>query len=83
MANRVFAQSDAMGALPTVHAATSPDVVAGGFYGPGGPFEVRGFPVPVNPNGRARDVDAARQLWARSEELTGVRFDVLDAAVDT
>ena len=27
----------------------------------------------------ARDPDAARRLWAVSEELTGVRFSALDA----
>ena len=81
LANRLFAQSDAMGALPTLHAATSADVIAGGYYGPGGLFEVQGFPAPVSPNGRARDAATARELWTRSEELTGVRFDRLDAAV--
>ena len=81
LANRVFAQTDAMGALPTLHAATSPDVIAGGYYGPSGPFEIQGLPTQVNPSARARDAAAARELWARSEELTGVRFDVLDAAV--
>ena len=80
LANRVIAQSDAMGALPTVHAATSADVIAGGFYGPDGPFEVRGMPTQVDPNARAKDAAAARELWLRSEELTGARFDVLDAA---
>ncbi len=81
LANRAAAQSAAMGALPTLHAATSPDVIAAGYYGPGGPFEIRGLPAAVNPSGRARDAAAARELWARSEELTGVRFDLLDAAV--
>ncbi len=81
LANRFLAQSDAMGALPTIHAATSPDVIAGGYYGPGGAFESRGLPTQVDPTGRARDASAARELWARSEELTGVRFEVLDAAV--
>jgi NAD(P)-dependent dehydrogenase (short-subunit alcohol dehydrogenase family) len=82
LANDVIAQSDAMGALPSIHAATSPDVIAGGFYGPDGPLEVRGLPTQVNPSKRARDVPAARELWSRSEELTGIRFDALDAAVD-
>ena len=77
-ANRLIAQSDAMGALPTIHAATSPDVIAGGYYGPDGPFEVRGLPTQVDANGRAKDAAVARQLWARSEELTGVPFDALD-----
>jgi NAD(P)-dependent dehydrogenase (short-subunit alcohol dehydrogenase family) len=78
LANRVFAQSDAMGALPTVHAATSPDVIAGGYYGPTGLFEVQGLPTQVVPTARARDVADARELWSRSEALTGITFDVAD-----
>lgn len=79
MANRVVAQTDAMGALPTLHAATSPDVIAGGFYGPDGPFEVRGMPTQVDPSRRAKDPAAARELWRRSEDLTGIRFTTMDA----
>jgi NAD(P)-dependent dehydrogenase (short-subunit alcohol dehydrogenase family) len=81
LGNRLFAQSDEMGALPTLHAATSPDVIAGGYYGPGGIFELQGLPTQVVPTRRARDVADARELWRRSEELTGVTFDALDAAV--
>lgn len=82
LANRLIAQSDAMGALPTLHAATSPDVLPGAFYGPNGPFEIRGLPTQVDPSRRAKDADDARALWHLSEELTGERFDTLDAAVE-
>ena len=81
LGNRLFAQSDEMGALPTLHAATSLDVIAGGYYGPGGILELQGLPTQVVPTRRARDVADARELWRRSEELTGVTFDALDAAV--
>ncbi len=70
--NRVVAQSDKMGALPQLYAATMPDVVGGQYYGPDGPFEARGGPKVVPSAGASRDADAARRLWERSEGLTGV-----------
>jgi NAD(P)-dependent dehydrogenase (short-subunit alcohol dehydrogenase family) len=72
--NRVMAQSDVMGALPQLYAATMPDVTGGQYFGPGGPFEVRGFPRRVAATRAARDPDAARRLWEASEELTGVAY---------
>jgi hypothetical protein len=33
-----------------------------------------GTPVKVGANGKARDLEAARRLWAASVELTGVDF---------
>ncbi len=74
--NGIFGQSAAMGALPTLHAATSPHVTPGGYYGPGGPFEMRGFPVPVGRSGAASDPEAARRLWEISETRTGVVFKI-------
>ena len=44
LANRVFAQSDAAGALPQLRALTDPDVVGGEFFGPGGLGEMQGSP---------------------------------------
>ena len=72
--NRFVAQSDALGALPSLYAATMPDVPGGSFLGPDGPGEFRGHPVFVQPTARARDEAAARRLWAVSEELTGVTY---------
>jgi NAD(P)-dependent dehydrogenase (short-subunit alcohol dehydrogenase family) len=72
--NRLVAQSDAAGALPQLYAATMPGVVAGEYYGPDGPFEMRGSPKRVGMSAAARDDGAARQLWARSEDLTGVGY---------
>lgn len=67
--------TDAQGALPTLYAATSPDVTPGGYYGPQGLMEARGSRVgPAKVAGHARDVAAAGRLWAVCEELTGVRF---------
>jgi len=79
VANRVIAQSDAMGALPILYAATVPDLPGGAYIGPDGVAEQRGHPKPVSPGGAARDRDAARRLWEVSERLTQVR-PVLGAA---
>jgi NAD(P)-dependent dehydrogenase (short-subunit alcohol dehydrogenase family) len=74
MGNRVFAQSDSMGALPQLYAATMPDVASGEYFGPDGMFERAGHPTRVGMTAHARnDTDAAR-LWTVSEELTGVTF---------
>ncbi|HEV7751184.1 MAG TPA: oxidoreductase [Baekduia sp.] len=77
--NRLFAQSGAMGALPTLYAATQ-DVPGGAFVGPDGFGEQRGHPTLVGRSKAAQDTDTARQLWDRSEELTGVRWPLPVAA---
>ena len=74
-ANRVFAQSAAMGALPLLYAAASPDVVSGDYIGPDGLGELRGYPIKVSCSAAARDPTTAQRLWQVSEELTGIRFD--------
>ncbi len=70
--NPFMAMPPWQGALPTLYAATAPEVVPGGYYGPKGWFEVRGYPGPASSSAAARDEDAARRLWRISEELTGV-----------
>jgi hypothetical protein len=75
LGNRVFAQSEEMGALPLLYAATMPDVPGAAYVGPDGPFEQRGHPRYVGASAAARDAGAARRLWAVSEELTGVRYE--------
>ncbi len=75
--NRVLAQSAAMGALPTLYAATAPDVRGGDYFGPSRWFELWGPPQRVGSTARAQDEQVARQLWEVSEELTGVRYAAL------
>jgi NAD(P)-dependent dehydrogenase (short-subunit alcohol dehydrogenase family) len=75
--NRVFAQSAAMGALPTLYAATAADVRGGDYIGPDGLGEQWGHPKKVQSTARARDAEAQRRLWEISEQLTGVRYDAL------
>ena len=77
MENLVFAQSAAMGALPSLYAATATGVESGEFFGPDGLFAMRGYPEQVPFVRAAEDREAARRLWEISEELTGVRFEAL------
>ncbi len=77
--NKVFAQSSAMGALPTLYAATVPDIPPAAFVGPDGLGEQRGHPKLVGSSGRSKDEVAAARLWTESERLTGVIY-AFDAA---
>ncbi|BBY06917.1 short-chain dehydrogenase [Mycobacterium noviomagense] len=69
-------QSAAMGALPTLRAATDPDAQGGQYYGPDGFAQQRGYPKLVESSGQSHDEELQRRLWAVSEELTGVTFPV-------
>ena len=71
--NRLFAQDENSGALPTLYAAVA-DIPGNSFAGPGGFMEQRGAPKLVGRSAAAKDMDVARRLWLASEELTGVRF---------
>jgi NAD(P)-dependent dehydrogenase (short-subunit alcohol dehydrogenase family) len=76
-ANRVAAQSAAMGALPTLYAATAADVGGGDYIGPDGLGELWGHPKKVQSNRRSHDTAAAAKLWEISEKLTGVGYAAL------
>jgi NAD(P)-dependent dehydrogenase (short-subunit alcohol dehydrogenase family) len=73
--NKTIAQNAAMGALPTLYAATDPGLLGGSYVGPGGIGEVRGSPRVVAAAAKAYDEDAARRLWEASEQLTGVQYE--------
>jgi NAD(P)-dependent dehydrogenase (short-subunit alcohol dehydrogenase family) len=77
--NRLFAQSDEQGALPTLYAATQ-DVPGDAFVGPDGPQEMRGHPKLVGRTKHAADAEKARGLWELSEQLTGVTWPLGAAA---
>jgi NAD(P)-dependent dehydrogenase (short-subunit alcohol dehydrogenase family) len=77
--NRLLAQDEDGGALPTLYAAVA-DIPGNSFAGPGGFMEQRGAPKLVGRSVAAQDMDAARRLWDVSEERTGVRFPVGAAA---
>ena len=72
----VLFQSGAMGALPTLRAATDPTVQGGQYYGPDGFAEQRGHPKVVQSSAQSHDEELQRRLWTVSEELTGVSFPV-------
>jgi NAD(P)-dependent dehydrogenase (short-subunit alcohol dehydrogenase family) len=70
-----FASQDAAhGALPTLLAAASPDVTPGGYYGPDGFQELKGYPVPAKIAPLAKDLALAKRLWTETERLVGVQF---------
>jgi NAD(P)-dependent dehydrogenase (short-subunit alcohol dehydrogenase family) len=74
--NRFFAQSADAGALPTLYAATAPDVPPDSFTGPS-LAGWRGSPAPSWRAPWTRDDRASQRLWTASEELTGVTYDAL------
>jgi NAD(P)-dependent dehydrogenase (short-subunit alcohol dehydrogenase family) len=71
--NRLFAQDQDGGALPTLYAAVA-DVPGGSFAGPSGFQELRGAPHLVGRSKRALDEEVGKQLWSVSEDLTGTTF---------
>ncbi len=71
--NRLLAQDESAGALPTLYAAVV-DIPGNSFAGPGGFLQQRGAPKLVGRSTAAQDVDAARRLWEVSEQLTSVHF---------
>ncbi|WP_329521483.1 oxidoreductase [Spirillospora sp. NBC_01491] len=73
--NLVIAQSAAMGALPSLYAATAPDVQDGACYGPR-LFQYRGSPVKVATPPKAARPELGRRLWQVSEDLTGVIYEI-------
>jgi NAD(P)-dependent dehydrogenase (short-subunit alcohol dehydrogenase family) len=70
--NALVAQSEEMGALPILYAATQPGLEGGTYVGPDGFQEQRGHPKIVQPSGRARDPETAHRLWEVSERMTAV-----------
>jgi NAD(P)-dependent dehydrogenase (short-subunit alcohol dehydrogenase family) len=77
--NRLFAQSEDAGALPTLYAATQA-IPGNSYVGPSGFMEGRGAPELVGRSKAAKDEAVARRLWDVSEQLTGVSFPLTKAA---
>src|ERR1700761_2852972 len=63
-------------ALPIARAAADPAVRGGEYYGPGGRQGGAGDPDRATPAARAYDQDVQRRLWERSEQLTGVTYQL-------
>ncbi|HEY1510361.1 MAG TPA: oxidoreductase [Solirubrobacteraceae bacterium] len=78
--NKLVAQSAEMGALPSLYAATFPDLPSGSFVGPDGLMEGRGHPHVVTGASKSYDREAWARLWEVSEQLTGVTYEFAAAA---
>jgi NAD(P)-dependent dehydrogenase (short-subunit alcohol dehydrogenase family) len=73
-ATPMLGQAPAMGALPSLYAATYPGLPGGTYVGPSRWMEMRGAPKIVTMSRAARDEQAAARLWELSEQATGVTF---------
>lgn len=70
LTSRLF-NSAAMGAWPTLQAATAP-VKPGGYYGPIGFREIRGVSGEASRTAQAQDSALAQRLWDVSIQMTGI-----------
>ncbi|SIR28654.1 oxidoreductase [Micromonospora avicenniae] len=77
LGNPLLAQPADRGALPQLFAATDASARPGQLVVPGGPGELRGYPVPGKLSRAATDPENGRRLWKLSEQATGVRFEAL------
>jgi NAD(P)-dependent dehydrogenase (short-subunit alcohol dehydrogenase family) len=71
---RIVAQPAHKGALPTLCAATSPDLKGGEYIGPDGPGNRKGNPVQTTEASQLFNKEIAARLWEVSEELTGLKY---------
>ncbi len=62
------------GALPTLYAATEPRARGGQYIGPGGLYEMRGYPKEAVIKKQALDQRARTKLWDAAQKATGVTF---------
>ena len=72
--NPLFSQTPDRGALPTLYAATAPDVQNGDFFEPNGFLEMRGSPKRVKSSRASHDLELAKKLWSVSETMTGITY---------
>ena len=76
--NPFFAMPAWQGALPTLYAATHPDLKGGEYIGPDGFIEMKGYPEIVSSNKVSKDPELAQQLWRTSELMTGFEYPLDD-----
>lgn len=70
----LWSNTPAVGALPTLYAATAPEALPGGYYGPDGFYEAKGHPAPAKVMPKARNRRTAERLWTVAEEATGICY---------
>jgi NAD(P)-dependent dehydrogenase (short-subunit alcohol dehydrogenase family) len=66
----------ASGALSQIRAASDPEVKGGEYFGPSGFLELAGHPVRVKSTKESYSISHAQRLWALSEKLTGVKYNI-------
>ncbi len=71
-AQRLLGQTPSRGALPSLYAATHPQLEGGEYIAPDGAGHKRGYPTTIKLPQRALDTDTAARLWKISGELTGI-----------
>lgn len=71
-----FGQPPEGGALPTLYAATVPDLPGGSYIGPNGLGESRGAPIVVGSSRASHNRDVQRLLTSEAERLTGVSIRI-------
>ncbi|MEV0437140.1 oxidoreductase [Nocardia sp. NPDC050413] len=76
LAARMLMGSPAGAAWPSLYAATTPDITSGEFIGPAGRDQTSGTPRPAKLPKGAADSELGARLWADSERLTGVTFQL-------
>jgi NAD(P)-dependent dehydrogenase (short-subunit alcohol dehydrogenase family) len=72
----VPSQAVEQGTEPLLYAATSPEAVNGGYYGPSRFMELVGPTRTARLNRRMRDDATAARLWTEAERLTGTALPV-------
>ncbi len=72
--NSLVAMPTWRGALPTLYAATASGAEPGGYYGPDGFGELRGYPTRVGSSSESTDEAVSAKLWQVSEGLVGLEF---------
>lgn len=70
--SQLLAQPVWKGALPILRAATDPNANALDYYGPR--FGISGYPTHAKMDKKAFNLDVAKQLWQKSEQITGLTF---------
>ena len=78
MISKIFGQSPSKGCLPMLYAATSEQIQGGEYIGPDGFKHARGYPEKQESSEASHNEDDAKKLWERSEELTRLKFKILE-----
>jgi NAD(P)-dependent dehydrogenase (short-subunit alcohol dehydrogenase family) len=74
--NKLFAHSAEVGARPPLYAATVENVAGGAYVCPDGFRNLHGSPTITDPGRAAQDAAVAARLWAVSEQLTKVSYQI-------